>query len=213
MVRTVTEQIYQEIKKDILTHRMKPGEKLTIKKLNEIYGVSSSPIREALTRLQQDGLIDYRPNIGMSVIVMTEKDINEIFLLTAEFDIIAMKGAYYSQHKDELLSDLENVLEQSKDVNCSDWNKLSDEFHLLFFKYADNSRLSEAAKKIRMQSTILSNAYEEVEENRNEIWNQHNAIFMELKDGKVEEAEKLLRKHLMSSREKAIKIMSSLAKN
>lgn len=210
MVRTVTEQIYQEIKKDIQTHKMKPGEKLTIKKLNEIYGVSSSPIREALTRLQQDGLIDYKPNIGMSVIVMTEKDINEIFLLTAEFDIIAMKGAYYSDNRDELLKELEHVIRQSKDVNSRDWNKLSDEFHLLFFKYADNSRLSEAAKKIRMQSTILSNAYEELEDNRNEIWNQHNEIFLKLKEGKVEEAEQMLRNHLMSSREKAIDVMSSL---
>ena len=55
---TVSERIYTAIRNDILNKTLVSGEKLTIKKLHEMYGVSSSPIREALFRLQQDGLIE-----------------------------------------------------------------------------------------------------------------------------------------------------------
>ena len=50
---TVSERIYTAIRNDILNKTLVSGEKLTIKKLHEMYGVSSSPIREALFRLQQ----------------------------------------------------------------------------------------------------------------------------------------------------------------
>ena len=64
-IKTVTEQIYSVIKQDILSQKLLPGEKLTTKALQDKLGVSSTPIREALTHLQQDGLIEYQPNIGM----------------------------------------------------------------------------------------------------------------------------------------------------
>ena len=56
-IKTVTEQIYLVIRSDILQQKRRMGEKLTVKQLQDQLGVSSTPIREALTRLQQDGLI------------------------------------------------------------------------------------------------------------------------------------------------------------
>ncbi|MCB5577836.1 GntR family transcriptional regulator [[Ruminococcus] gnavus] len=58
---------------------MKCGEKLTLKVLKERFQVSSSPIREALTRLTQDQLVSYYSNIGVNVISYTANDLREIY--------------------------------------------------------------------------------------------------------------------------------------
>ena len=135
-IQTVTEQIYREIRKEILSKTMAPGEKLTIKMLNERYGVSSSPIREALARLQQDGLIDYKPNVGMSVIQLTTRDMDELFDFMAELDVMALRMAMRSGRIEELTDKLRLLQQQAKsclDDNAEQWNNFSDAFHVTLY--------------------------------------------------------------------------------
>ena len=101
---TLSEQIYQILRNDILTQKIKCGEKLTLKILQERFQVSSTPIREALTRLTQDQLVSYYSNINV-------------------------------------------------------WNHYSDEFHLIFYRYCNNSRLTESADRLRSGISIFSNQY------------------------------------------------------
>ena len=71
---TLSEQIYQILRNDILTQKIKCGEKLTLKVLQERFQVSSTPVREALTRLTQDQLVSYYSNIGVNVISFSPED-------------------------------------------------------------------------------------------------------------------------------------------
>ena len=85
-IKTIAEQIYMLIRSDILHHKLTGGERLTMKFLQERLGVSSSPIREALTRLQQDGLVEYQPNVGMRVTKFSAKDVNDIYAFMRELE-------------------------------------------------------------------------------------------------------------------------------
>ena len=62
--KTLSSRIYEILRTDILSQKISLGEKLTLKALQERFGVSSTPIREALTRLSDDGpgtvLFQYR---------------------------------------------------------------------------------------------------------------------------------------------------------
>lgn len=208
-IKTVTEQIYQDICKSIMNRTLPAGEKLTIKSLNERYGVSSSPIREALAHLQQDGLIEYKPNVGMSVVTLTEKDVREIFTLILELDKIAMRFAMESPNRLELMENLTAIQDYliSEDHVDEEWLRMSDEFHMIFYEYADNSRLTESAVKLRKQLTILSTAYEQDGVNRKEICEQHEEILNALEIGSINHAEDLMKQHLLSSYEKALKVV------
>lgn len=210
MVKTVTEQIYNEIRHAIMTQEIPAGEKLTVKMLHEMYGVSSSPIREALTKLKDDGLIEYKPNVGMSVIVMTAKDVDEIFDLMAEMDVIAMRFAMNKGNGEEMISamreNLEKISGDPSEKDGDEWIRLSDDFHLLMYDYADNSRLTIAARKIRAQMTIFSNAYERIEENQEDIAREHSRVLDALEKGDVDEASSILRAHLMSSKARALQV-------
>ena len=205
---TVSERIYTAIRNDILNKTLVSGEKLTIKKLHEMYGVSSSPIREALFRLQQDGLIEYRSNAGMRVIEFTRQDLAEIYMLLTEFDVIALRVATTPARRLSTLAALELCMERARaSIENNHWNYYSDAFHSILYEEAQNGRLTDAARKIRIQSTLFSNQYEIKEENRREILKQHEDILSTIRDNRLDRAEDLMRTHVGSSYAKALSIL------
>ena len=205
---TVSERIYTAIRNDILNKTLVSGEKLTIKKLHEMYGVSSSPIREALFRLQQDGLIEYRSNAGMRVIEFTRQDLAEIYMLLTEFDVIALRAATTPTRRLSTLAALELCMERARaSIENNYWNYYSGAFHSILYEEAQNGRLTDAARKIRIQSTIFSNQYEIKEENRREILKQHEDILSAIRDNRLDRAEDLMRTHVGSSYAKALSIL------
>ncbi len=211
-IKTVTEQIYSVIKQDILSQKLLPGEKLTTKALQDKLGVSSTPIREALTHLQQDGLIEYQPNIGMRVVKLSRKDLEDIFSLMIEFDVVAMRFSCRSGSRKDLVEALRQVQLQAarslEDGDVEQWEALSDDFHLAFYRFADNSRLNIAAERTRMQFTIFSNAYQRDEENRREIQCEHDQILRYLEAGDDKAAEDALRSHSAASLTKALELLN-----
>lgn len=73
------QQVYEQIKHDIITCKLAPGEPLSENQFVDRFGVSKTPIREALTSLVQDGLVEYTPNRGFMVTTVSVSDIQEIF--------------------------------------------------------------------------------------------------------------------------------------
>lgn len=160
---TLSEQIYQILRNDILTQKIKCGEKLTLKILQERFQVSSTPIREALTRLTQDQLVSYYSNIGVNVIRFTSEDLREIYSFMGDLDGLAIRYASAFPDQEKLMAETKRILEDSRkaaaagDINV--WNHCSDEFHLIFYRYCNNSRLTESADRLRSGISIFSNQY------------------------------------------------------
>lgn len=73
------QQVYEQIKHDIIMCVLMPGDPLSENELAEHFKVSKTPVREALTSLVQDGLVEYTPNRGFMVTTVSIMDINEIF--------------------------------------------------------------------------------------------------------------------------------------
>lgn len=211
-IRTITEQIYHLIREDILQQKLKMGEKLTVKMLQEKLGVSSTPIREALTRLQQDGLIEYQPNVGMRVINMDLHDLEEVFQMMGELDCIAVRLACQSPQREEMLRQLTEL--QVRAEACLDsgdlatWAELSDQFHLAFYQFCGNSRLCSAAERIRLQFGIFSNSYQKVDANSRGIQRDHVRVIECLKHNQDELAIQVMREHAQASMKRAMDYMN-----
>ena len=63
-VPTLSELAYESIKAQILSCKIRPGERINIDQYSESLGVSTTPVREALSKLQQEGLVQYIPRTG-----------------------------------------------------------------------------------------------------------------------------------------------------
>lgn len=216
---TLSEQIYEILRSDILSQKIKLGEKLTLKTLKERFDVSSTPIRDALTRLTEDGLVKYYSNIGVNVIELTEKDIIELYQFMGDLDSLAILYSSKSENMTEILKELQAVisvtdkldpisLSSQKDIDR--WIECSDRFHLIFYDYCDNSRLKLSAQKLRSQLTIFSNMYETEIESQKIINEMHGKIYQAYSAGDYAKAAKLMKEHLNTSLQYALDYLKKI---
>lgn len=208
---TLSEQIYQILRNDILTQKIKCGEKLTLKVLQERFQVSSTPIREALTRLTQDQLVSYYSNIGINVISFTADDLREIYSFMGDLDGLAIRYASASPEQEKLLAEAKAILESgrkaAKTGDAETWNNCSDEFHLVFYRYCSNSRLTESAERLRSGISIFSNQYSKETVIQTQIDDEHQAIFDAYQNGEFEKAVQMMKSHLDDSLKYALSFL------
>ena len=211
---TLSEQIYTILKNDILDQSIPQGEKLTLKNLQERFTTSSTPIRDALTRLTEEGLVNYYSNVGVTVISLNEKDIKELYQFIGDMDALAIQ--YASTHSDQssLLEELAHIVERTAalhdkdsltDEETQEWTTLSDRFHLVFYDYCGNSRLARAAEKQRSQLTILSKMYQTDHAVQKEIEKSHLFNYEAYRSREYQKAATLMKEHLKQSLEYALR--------
>ena len=87
MKQTLSDQIYELLKEDIITHRISFGEKLVNRELQQKFGVSSTPVRDAINHLYLDGLLDNITNGGARVIsfdLSFALEVNEVVMILTQ---------------------------------------------------------------------------------------------------------------------------------
>jgi len=196
---TLSEQIYSILREDIINQTIKCGEKLTLKMLQERFNLSSTPIREALGRLSLDGLIDHVTNVGGRVVDLGAKDIEEIYDFCAVLDISAMRFSLQGKDCEQVKAELKrNIISQEKALekgNMKEFMAYSDDFHDIFFKYADNSRLYEASLKVRSQFSILATRYQNYTVAKSIVFIEHQSIAENIINYDFENAYILMERH------------------
>src|SRR5439155_16554189 len=80
LVRGLRKQVAARLRDDILSGRLKPGEKLAETSLVKRFGVSRAPVREALVQLTQEGLLVGQANRGVRVTLPASNELQELFL-------------------------------------------------------------------------------------------------------------------------------------
>ena len=91
-----------KLRTEILTERMRPGEKLTEQAISDTFKVSRTPVREALRSLEAEGLVEMIPNRGAFVIGFTENDIRDLYILRANIEVLAVRWAVERRTPEEL---------------------------------------------------------------------------------------------------------------
>lgn len=120
--QTLVDKVYENIKRDLIQHRLKPGDKIDIKEFSSRYGVSATPIKHALNRLISDNIIENYPRQGMYVKSIQPEEINEIFDLRLMMDLyftneIITTVNYNESLRDELLQNVKEHLEIIANLN------------------------------------------------------------------------------------------------
>lgn len=106
---SLADQVFEHLETDILSGKYQKGESLTESKLSAELGVSRTPIREALKRLEQEHLIEESPK-GMTVVGISKKDLDDIFKIRGALEGKAAEMAE-KNHTEEQLSIVREALE------------------------------------------------------------------------------------------------------
>ncbi len=146
---TLVDQIYQNIKVDIANNSLSPGQKINVKDLSRKYGVSDTPVKQALNRLISDDMVINTPNKGMSVRAITLEEMNDIFDMRLMMDLYFMRDivatlSYNENLKKQLIENIETherfVLAESSLRPTQRYFELDNEFHQLFLTCSGNKK-------------------------------------------------------------------------
>lgn len=145
----IREQLYEAVKEAILRNSFVPGSLLQIDRLAEEYGVSATPVREALVRLEADGLVTLIPNKGAQVTEITEKDIREIWEMRRLLEPYAARSSA-AVIREEEIADLERLIRTLRDdpSNTELYIKTDIMLHELLYFQCSNSYLRETLRRV-----------------------------------------------------------------
>ena len=154
---TLSEQIYNILKEDILAGTIPLGAKLTNRELQERFQVSSTPIRDAINKLNQDGLIGEVTKTGAQLISFDFEysgELNEFILaLSCQAVALSARSSQTRQVTEELYRNLKAMAEAQDDEAYFDADY---RFHKAFFDYCGNRFLKETDRKsTRLNSSHL----------------------------------------------------------
>jgi len=203
-VADLSERAYHAIKAAILTLKVRPGEILTTGNLALQLNISRTPVREALLRLQQDGLVKLLPQKGAEVVGICAEDITEILELRIVLESYAIKVAT-QRLTDEELQNLDRVLQEAMDAyQRGERGVASDtarQLHNMMINKVNNRRmrilldsLEDHYMRIRFFSSLIPGRLEK-------SFAQHQAILAALKSRDTHRAEQAMINHLTSVKE------------
>lgn len=158
--QSLVDQIYDQIRFEIIELAVPLGSRLNVSELQERYGVSSTPIREAINRLQKEGLVEYENNVGARVVSIGEKDVLEIQELAMTLHTAAIRFAMKRGDHQAMAGEIHKEIEAY--MNATDFKVKTMCVHNIvgtFYKYCGNSRLDLNMGVIKGLQLILRNIY------------------------------------------------------
>ncbi|MBE6067498.1 MAG: GntR family transcriptional regulator [Clostridium lundense] len=160
--KTLSDQIYDILKMEILKGTIPFGTKLVNRTLQKRFEVSSSPIRDAINRLNQDGLITSIDKSGATVVDFDYDfflEINEVLLYAINTGI---KLSFEKSNIEEVCKDLEEyVMLQKKHIGTDEFYDYDYKFHKTFIEYSLNGRLKKTFEEYNvLHEMIVRNYYE-----------------------------------------------------
>ena len=152
--KPLRELVFESIREAIIGGKLRPGERLMEIQLAEEMGVSRTPIREAIRKLELEALVVMIPRKGAYVAGLSMKDIADVFEIRRALEGLAAELAC-ERITDEELEELERYLVRiAEDIESQDISKVvatDTDFHTLLYKASRNQRLSQTINNLREQ--------------------------------------------------------------
>jgi DNA-binding GntR family transcriptional regulator len=210
---TLVDRVRQRIWDWIQTDRLKPGDWLRIQDLARTLEVSDTPVREALIRLQQNGLVDTIPHVGTRVRRFTRQDIEELFDLREALECYALQcGAAHLSP--ETLRGLERQLEQAGvaleggDVGPAVAADVA--LHTELIRAAGNSRILSLFENLRDQFKMFAGFGNRTAGGPQRFLAIHLRLVGLLRKGEIERATGLMREHMRLAKAQSLRGMRFL---
>ena len=205
-----SETVYAELRQAILRGTLRAGERLREEGLARRLGVSRTPVREAMGRLEAEGLAAALPRRGLAVAEVSPEHVMEIYLVREVLEGAASRLA--ARHVTHLeAARLETLLEGMHDAAARDdtpaMEALNRRFHSLIYRAANN----------RLIERILGGLWDDLGRfgvttfafpgRKKEALAEHRAITDAIVGGREDEAERLARAHLVAGREVRLRLL------
>lgn len=209
------DKTYALLKESIVRRHFGPNHKLSIPELSRQLGVSRTPVRDALNRLEMEGLVKTVSKVGTFVVAVTAEDVLDYMdtRLMLEYWVVDRLPEVSRPLLQRKLDNMEAILQQSAEIFAdggrddylkADYNL---QFHIEFMELGQNQYNIDIYLQtmryrfITMKSSIVS------DEMVGAAQTQHRQILDALRDGQTDDLKRVIRLHLDDSKERLLKVI------
>jgi DNA-binding GntR family transcriptional regulator len=210
--KSMQARIAEELRQMIIGGELRPGSSLSEMTLSETFGVSRTPIREALKQLQTEGLVEVRPRVGTFVAAPSQREITELFQMKellegAAARLLAFRGRV--PEVERLGAVMREADEAVREGDPEGYARLVHEFHELIVVGADNTKLEAHYRTLMNQlayARLVRTSLAQPGRLSESDHEHHRVLDLILaKDG--DGAERLMREHVRRSHQALIAAM------
>ena len=199
---SIPDVISVALRRDIGRGIYKPGP-IRVRAIAGRFGVSATPVREALRRLEAEGLVTLR-NRQIVVNALSAEEMHEIYQIRAELESFALRQAAAKLAADEeALAKLDALIEQmDRDEHSpEEWRAGNEEFHLLLYRFAEMPRLQSIINQLWVAVEPYIRIYVSTAKSFGVAQEQHRQLVRHLRGGEFDRAAELMKEHLRGTEE------------
>lgn len=204
--------MFSILRNAILDKKLEPGQRLVERNIAEQLGVSRTPVREAIRKLELEKLVTHIPRKGVVVSGFSKADIIEILLIRASLEALICSLAA-TKIKTRELERLETLAKQIADEhskgNYKKSNQLNDKFHEIIYRAAESPRLYNFLDTLREYITKFTQVAYSKPGRPEEAWEEHKRIIEALRNRDGAAAEAAAKKHIENSNKAFMEIWES----
>ncbi len=213
---TANEIALSALRQDVLSLAFMPGAKLKVEHLQQAYGLSSSPIREALNRLTEEGLVRADERKGFRVAAVSAEDLQDITNMRVLIDLPTLEQAMKCGDDDwearviasfHLLEKIESRLPEGPVVLDPEWSALHRSFHHAMMSACPSERMLLTSSSLFDQAERyrhISARYRTVIKRKSE---EHKVLMRAVLKRDIATAQQLHQEHVLSTQKNALKAL------
>ena len=208
------QEVAERLRQRIFSHELTPGTWIDEQKLAEQYGISRTPMREALKVLAFEGLVTLKPRRGCYVTEISERDLDDVFPIMALLEGRCAAEAVKKAKATDIanLQAIHAELEDSASANNIDgFFEANQQFHKVIQELADNRWLLSMIQDLRKVLKLSRLHSLSLQGRLQQSLDEHRAIMAAIEARDTTKAEKLMHDHLLSGREALAKMKAKQA--
>jgi DNA-binding GntR family transcriptional regulator len=197
--KPLREVVFETLREAIIGGVLRPGERLMEIQLAEELGVSRTPVREAIRKLELEGFVVMIPRKGAYVSDISYKDIADIFEIRGALEQLAA-GLACERITEEELENLERLLVQKKE--CIDGEdvegmvEIDTQFHEALYRASRNDRLVQIVSNLREQIQRFRSTSLASPGRMREAWEEHEKLVEAISERNIPLAQQLASEHI-----------------
>jgi DNA-binding GntR family transcriptional regulator len=193
--------LYEIIREDILSGRLKPNERLVVADLAERLGTSTNPIREALQMLRGEGFVVFSPNRGARVRPIDHDFVRNIYEISALIEP-ALTRWFVGMATDHDIAELERIqrlIEENNFVDAVLHSGLDVQFHTVVYQRHYNRHAAEIWWKHRQVLRSITQRLPYTRARRSQVLSEHRELIELVKAGEADKAAQCVARHVEAS--------------
>ena len=209
--KPLRELVCEHIREAIISGVFAPGERLMEIQMADEMGVSRTPVREAIRKLEMEGFVVMIPRRGTYVSNISIKDINDVYEIRTSLDILAA-GLAAERINDEELEELQRRLVQvGQAIESGEMDKVLEAdiaFHDVLYKASRNERLRNIINNLREQITVIRGVSMSYPGRLKDTQEEHRLLVESIAARNVEKSQEAARIHLENAEKTLMEAMA-----